>query len=123
MFGSLPTGVIANHPWQTLLFRPAKSYFPGGNNHPQGHLRRYPVDGTAPYPPYTTPPDHCLLDLFWMPSVQPYPISQPFATAGKINLNYQIAPFTYIERSTGMRAVLKSVKITALDPTLNVLGR
>jgi hypothetical protein len=118
IFGSLPTGVLAQHPWQTLLFRPAKSFFPGGNAHP-GAAVPNTADGssTPSYPPYTSLPDHCLLDLFWMPSVQPYPISQPFATAGKINLNYQIAPFTYIERSTGLRAVLKSVKITALNPT------
>lgn len=102
MFGSLPTGVKRKLPWQTLLFRPAKSYFPGGVNHPGGSQ--------------AGPPDHLLLDLFWMPVVEPYAISEPFATAGKINLNYQIAPFTYIKRDTGLRAVLKSVKMGALNP-------
>ena len=121
MFGSLPTGVMAQHPWQTLLFRPAKSYFPGGANHPgaavgaNGGLS--PGTGVIPYPPYSTPPDHLLLDLFWMPVVDPYPISEPFATAGKVNMNYQIAPFTYITRKTALRAVMQSVKITALNPT------
>ncbi len=103
MFGSLPTGVKANKPWQTLLFRPAKSYLPGEANHP----------GSAVW----GPPDHLLLDLFWMPVVEPYAISEPFATAGKINLNQQIAPFTNIRRDTGLRAVLKAVKLTALNPT------
>lgn len=117
VFGSLPTGVLRGLPWQTLLFRPAKSYFPGGNKHP-GAGQPYFADGTVPHPPYTVPPDHLLLDLFWMPVVEPYPISEPFATAGKINMNYQIAPFTYIRRDTGVRAVLQSVKITALDPNL-----
>ena len=106
MFGSLPTGVMQNKPWQTLLFRPAKSYLPGSVNHP----------GSAQW----GPPDHLLLDLFWMPVVEPYAISEPFATAGKINLNQQIAPFTNIRRDTGLRAVLKSVKITAMNPTQEV---
>jgi len=102
MFGSLPTGVMRNLPWQTLLFRPAKTYLPGGDTHP----------GSATH----GPPDHLLLDLFWMPVAEPYAISEPFATGGKINLNQQIAPFTNIKRDTGLRAVLKSVKITALNP-------
>ncbi|MGB8355539.1 MAG: Verru_Chthon cassette protein A [Chthoniobacteraceae bacterium] len=103
MFGSLPTGVLRGQPWQTLLFHPARSYLPGGAAHP----------GAA------TPPDHLLLDLFWMPVVEPYPISEPFATGGKINLNYQIAPFNYITRKTGLYAVLQSAKLTALNPNQN----
>lgn len=101
MFGSLPVGL--DHPWRTLLFRPAT--LPGYQNtysHPGG------ADPTIP--------DHLLLDLFWMPVVEPYGISEPFATSGKINLNTQIAPFTYITRTTGLLAVLKSVMITALNP-------
>lgn len=100
MFGSLSTGVQRGLPWQTLLFRPAATYLPGGLTHPGA----------------VSPPDHLLLDLFWMPVVEPYAISEPFATAGKINLNYQIAPFGYIKRDTGMRAVLQSSMITALNP-------
>ena len=102
MLGSLPTGVMQNKPWQTLLFRPAKSYLPGGVNHP----------GSAVW----GPPDHLLLDLFWMPVVEPYAISEPFATSGKINLNQQIVPFTNIRRDTGLRAVMKEVKVTAINP-------
>jgi uncharacterized protein (TIGR02600 family) len=101
MFGSLPTGVKALKPWQTLLFRPP-------------HL--FTGNSGSDHPGHASPPDHLMLDLFWMPVVEPYPISEPFATAGKINMNYQIAPFTYIKRDTGLRAVLKSVKITALNP-------
>jgi uncharacterized protein (TIGR02600 family) len=102
MFGSLPVGLrlAAPRPWQTLLFRPSKLT---GVTHPGG------AD------PRTR--DHLLLDLFWMPVVEPYMISEPLATTGKINLNYQIAPFTYIKRDTGLRAVLKPVMITALNPT------
>lgn len=128
MFGSLPTGVLANAPWQTLLFRPAKDYLPGGSNgsassatHPGAAVGagggQSPGTGVIAYPPYSKLPDHVLLDLFWMPVVDPYPISEPFATSGKVNLNYQIAPFTYITRNTALRAVLQSVKITAMNPT------
>jgi len=92
MFGSLPTGLISGQPWQTLLFRPD----PGG------------------HPGAVDPPDHLLLDLFWMPIVEPYAISEPFSTAGKVNMNYQIVPFTYIERSTAVRAVLQGTQIGAI---------
>lgn len=86
MFGSLPTGVKAGIPWRTLLFRP------------QANRPRDPAG----------PKDHLLLDLFTMPVVEPYAISEPFSTAGKVNMNYQIVPFTYINRNTGVRAVLGS---------------
>jgi len=94
MFGSLPTGVIRNQPWQTLLFRPQAGH-PGEGT---------PTSG----PPYTSPPDHLLMDLFWMPVIEPYAISEPFSTAGKVNLNYEMAPFSYIRRATALHAVFKS---------------
>ncbi|MEZ0388851.1 MAG: Verru_Chthon cassette protein A [Verrucomicrobium sp.] len=104
MFGSLPTQVKANVPWRTLLFRPDPS-------------------NAAATPPFThvgaqSPKDHLLLDLFWMPVVEPYAISEPFSTAGKINMNYQIMPFTYIQRSTGLHALLRSERVTAVPPTV-----
>jgi uncharacterized protein (TIGR02600 family) len=92
MFGSLPTGVKAGVPWRTLLFRPQPGHFGAG-----------------------APRDHLWLDLFWMPVVEPYAISDRFSTSGKINLNYQILPFTYIKRSTGLRALLKSEMVTAIS--------
>ncbi|MFN6018745.1 MAG: Verru_Chthon cassette protein A, partial [Verrucomicrobiota bacterium] len=92
MFGSLPTGVKAGVPWRTLLFRPQPS-------HPSHS---------------STIADHLLLDLFWMPVVEPYAISEPFSTAGKINMNYAIAPFDYISRKTGMAAVLRAEKLFAI---------
>jgi uncharacterized protein (TIGR02600 family) len=49
-----------------------------------------------------------------MPVVEPYPISEPFSTAGKVNLNYQIQPFNYITRSTALRAALHAVRVTAV---------
>ncbi len=106
MFGSLPTGVKRGLPWQTLLFRPATLI--NGVTHPGGGRPAILTSNFAA--------DHLLLDLFWMPVVEPYAISEPFATAGKINLNTQIAPFTNIRRQTGLYGVMKSVELTAIDP-------
>ncbi|MEZ0298733.1 MAG: Verru_Chthon cassette protein A [Candidatus Methylacidiphilales bacterium] len=104
MLGSLPTGVFANKAWQTLLFRPG----------PERHLGLGSPVNTPVGPPYVTPPDHLLLDLFNMPVVEPYAISEPLSTAGRINMNYQIVPFTYINRETGLRAVLKAEKLLSI---------
>jgi uncharacterized protein (TIGR02600 family) len=93
VFGSLSTGVLALKPWQTLLFRPGPPSHPGSAD----------------------PKDHLLLDLFWMPVAEPYAISEMFSTAGKVNLNYQILPFTYITRNTALMAVLASEKVAAVD--------
>jgi uncharacterized protein (TIGR02600 family) len=49
-----------------------------------------------------------------MPVVEPYAISEPFSTAGKVNLNYQIMPFGYLQRSTALRAALHSVRVTGI---------
>jgi len=94
MFGSLPTGVLSDRPWQTLLFRPDMSN--GGE------------PGFMPHPGANTPPDHLIMDLFWMPVVEPYAISEPLSTGGKINLNYQIVPFLHIQRNTALRGVFRS---------------
>jgi uncharacterized protein (TIGR02600 family) len=110
MFGSLPTGAPVGAtlsgtaitaptggptPWQTLLFQP----------------------GTGGHAGLGIPKDEYLLDLFWMPQVQPYAISEPFSTAGKVNLNYQIFPFTYIDRSTAIQSVLASEKVAEVPTT------
>ncbi|MEM1293931.1 MAG: Verru_Chthon cassette protein A [Verrucomicrobiota bacterium] len=100
MLGSIPTGIRDNIPWETLLFRPAPT---------QASSQHYGV---------ISPPDHLFLDLFWMPVVEPYAISEPFSTAGKINMNYQILPFSHIRRATGMHAVLKNEKVFAI-PTFD----
>jgi len=97
VLGSLPTGVKAGKPWRTLLFRPQQGH-PGGPSKLGG----------------VNPPDHLLLEYFWMPVVEPYAISEPFSTAGKINLNYQILPFTNIRRASGLHAVLAGERITAI---------
>lgn len=110
-FGSLPsvidqTNPNNSQPWRTLLFgkHPA-----AGSAHPGFGM---PASG----PPYLTAPDHAFLDLFTMPIVEPYAISEPFSTAGKVNMNYQIVPFNYLTRATAIRAVLKSTNIMAIPP-------
>jgi uncharacterized protein (TIGR02600 family) len=124
MFGSLPTGVwntggsvpssaaattgtafagMPARPWQTLLFRPhARSVAQGGSRTKQNHPGEY------------SPRDHHLLDMFFMPVVEPYAISEPLSVAGRINLNYQIMPFTNIKRATGLHALMKGEYMTAI---------
>ncbi|MDF1739701.1 MAG: Verru_Chthon cassette protein A [Verrucomicrobiales bacterium] len=92
MFGSLPTGVTTDTPWQTLLFRPDTSGGPGYASHPGAR----------------TPPDHLIMDLFWMPVVEPYAISEPLSTGGKVNINCELVPFLHIERNTAIRGVFRS---------------
>ncbi len=100
MFGSLlaPQAPWDKAGWKTLLFCPN----PAGDNHPGAQ----------------TPPDHLLLDLFNMPVVEPYAISEPFSTDGKVNLNYQLMPFSFIKRSTALRAALHPLRVTAIPNSL-----
>jgi len=115
MLGGLPThvGIDKSHtvkPWQTLLFRP--------ENSPGEH------DGANP------PADHYLLDLFTMPIVEPFAISEPLSTMGKINLNYKIAPFgyvkvgdrPYIERRTALYGLFKPVKLLLVPKNASWAG-
>lgn len=100
IFGSLPSGINPAQPaqsvlWQTLLFCP------------------YPAVDIS-HPGFVSPPDHLILDNFWMPVVEPYAISTSMATAGKINLNDQIAPFTYLHRNTALRTLLDDLRIPAI---------
>jgi len=104
MLGSLPTGSQSGNPWQTLLFCP----------NPAAVQATSDVLSASVHPGFASPRDHLLMDLFWIPMVEPYAISDSFSTAGKVNLNTQIIPFTNITRETGLEGVLKSVKITAL---------
>jgi uncharacterized protein (TIGR02600 family) len=105
IYGNLPTGA-----WRTLLFRPDRSYHRGAN----------PAN---PHFGSTSPPDMYLLDFFHMPVVEPYAISEPFSTAGKINMNAQMVPFSgYITRETGLRAVLASTRLTAYNSAVNAPG-
>ncbi len=98
--GSLPSRAVAGNPWETLLFNPVPASRDGTSISHRGDL---------------SPKDHLLADNFWMPIVDPYPISEPFSTAGKINLNTAIAPFSNIRRETGLAAALKPMSLAAFD--------
>lgn len=119
MFGSLPSNVwqapatlqgstgvggAQYNPWQTLLFRAYAKNTPAAKTDHPGELN---------------PRDHFLLDLFYMPVVEPYAISEPLSQAGKINLNYQIYPFTHIRRATALHALMKG-EFMATIPTIDV---
>ncbi|MCE0497450.1 MAG: Verru_Chthon cassette protein A [Methylacidiphilales bacterium] len=124
MFGSLPTTFLrslANNftgahqqGWQTLLFRRQPTH-PSYVNSPSS----YNASGSTATTGlgnglFSNAPDYLMMDLFWMPVVQPYAISEAFSTAGKINMNYQVIPFTYLERQTGLYAVLKHESVIAV---------
>jgi uncharacterized protein (TIGR02600 family) len=99
MFGTLPSRALEDPPapWETLLFCPN------------------PAGGQSTHRGWTSlPRDHYWLDLFYMPVVEPYAITENFATNGKINMNCQIAPFTYITRQTGLYALLRNMQISAV---------
>jgi len=113
-FGSLPTGVYGDpnggdqpelpRPWQTLLFcpnPPSRQSAPGVALTPEDHFG------------FSGVPDHQWLEFFWMPATEPRPLSVALATEGKVNLNHQIMPFTYIRRATAMHGALQGVRITA----------
>jgi hypothetical protein len=116
-FGSLVTGANSNWPWHTLLFRPDPNGGVGMDPQVDGHFGGARRDHSKLSPQQRMPKDHLLLDFFWMPIVEPYAISDTFATKGKINMNHEIWPFTYIERTTALHALLKSERITAIPDT------
>lgn len=105
MFGSLPSRVKGGEAWRTLLFRP-------NNPNPAAPSVWHP--GGPGYFNGVDPADHYIMDLFWMPVVEPYAISETFSSAGKVNINYQIVPFQYISRSTAIHAALKGELMTAI---------
>jgi len=109
VMGSLPSRVWdpnGNGAWTNLLFRPYVSY--------STNITGAPVASDATHPGAASPPDHYLLDLFWMPVVEPYAISESLSTAGKVNLNYQMLPFTHIRRATAVHAAMKGELMAAL---------
>ena len=121
MFGSLPNMLQANVPWSTLLFRPDLQK----NTDDKIHFGRRGVameedfsiiddSGNDLEAGSIFAPDHLWLDLFWMPIVDPFPISEPLSTLGKVNMNYEMIPFSYIKRATAMHAVLKSERLLAI---------
>lgn len=132
MLGSLPTGVHQGtgaspgeqrEGWRTLLFRPQlHRTIPAGSDerphlgapasikvtNPSGGKQQVLAMGG------TFPPDYTFMDFFWMPVVEPYAISEPGSTSGKINMNYQMVPFRHIRRATGLYAAMKGEMIHSL---------
>lgn len=108
-----PSPSILTNGWLTLQYSANPASLSSTLRDQRSALAGYNDAGSAIT--NTIPPDHLLLDFFQMPVVDPYPISDPFSTAGKVNLNYQIAPFSYINRDAALRGVLKSVMLTAVD--------
>ena len=129
IFGSLPTGIDPSptapimRPWQTLLFNPNPAANDVGTRfqHPGFGVSANSTANTVPAPPYTTVPDHYILDLFTMPIVEPYAISEPLSSQGKVNMNFRMAPFNYIRRDTGVRAVLKGTQMLAIPSSRTAL--
>ena len=124
-FGSIPSAVQANAPWTCLLFRPNVSdpiKFPHLGEPGNGMiwernrttLESLEVPQMASVTEDRYPADHLWLDYFWMPTAEPVHAASPFATQGKVNMNYQMFPYTYIKRATAMHAALKGEEILAI---------
>jgi hypothetical protein len=110
-FGSIPSGVAARVPWQTLRFRP--DYGMNNVTKTMTNVGQQPPPGKT-FANFCGPKDHFFLDMFWMPVVEPWSISEPFSTKGTINLNQQIYPFMYIERTTALHALLRGERMAAI---------
>ncbi|MEI6562314.1 MAG: Verru_Chthon cassette protein A [Verrucomicrobiota bacterium] len=113
IFGSLPVGNSPDLSWQTLMFSPNPNASTSNLRDARTGNVGIPEAGTVPAAGKA--PDFLLLDYFWSPVVEPYAISEAFSTAGKVNMNYQIAPFTYITRNTALRGVLRDTLLTAVQ--------
>ncbi|HRJ73587.1 MAG TPA: Verru_Chthon cassette protein A, partial [Terrimicrobiaceae bacterium] len=118
VFGTIPTAVRRTYeayrsnnfsqgrPWRTLLFCPNPDFEISGSS----GSRHYGA---------SDPPDYLLADLFNMPVAEPYAISEPLSTAGRINMNYQILPFTGIKRTTGLYALFSGQRVSAIPNSLS----
>jgi uncharacterized protein (TIGR02600 family) len=105
-----PTGPPNPEPWRTLLFCPNPiSRTSSANAKP--NTSDHPGFGA---PDFKIAPDHLWLEFFWTPVVEPQFLSPAFSTQGKVNLNCQMIPFTWIERTTALHAAFKGVRIPAI---------
>lgn len=107
-----PQGPPDPAPWRTLLFCPNPA------------SRTTPVSGVLTerdHPGFRLPMDHLWLDFFWTPVVEPTFLSPAFSTQGKVNMNFQMIPFTWIERSTALHAAFHGVRIPAIPSSAREL--
>ena len=125
LFGSLPAGFllmsnsaapnpsILSQGWLTLQFSPNPNALNTGGRDTKSYLAGYNDAGGTVSNPIL--PDHLLLDFFGMPVVDPFPMSDAFSSSGKVNMNCRIAPFSYINRESALRGVLRPLMVTAVE--------
>ncbi|MDB6140113.1 MAG: Verru Chthon cassette protein [Verrucomicrobiaceae bacterium] len=129
MFGALPSGMYGGRlnavdkavnptprPWQTLLFCPN----PAGRVSPASLPGRFDNEVRDHFG-FASPPDHLWLEFFWMPVTAPWALTRGFATEGKVNMNFQLMPYSWIHRATAMHGAMKGVRVTAV-PTCALMG-
>lgn len=121
IFGSLPTGVYghadnpAPRPWQTLLLCPnprARRTAPNSSEGPD--WKASIVDIQRDHFGFKSPRDHLWLEFFHLPAIAPDGFGDAVSTEGKVNMNYQMMPFTWIKRATAMHGALHGVRLTAI---------
>lgn len=114
-FGAIPSGVFGDasnatpRPWQTLLFCPN----PAGRSTSADKPGRYESTARDHFG-FATPPDHLWLEFFWNPVTAPWLMSTDFATEGKVNMNFQVLPWTWLRRATAMHGALQGVRMPAI---------
>ena len=114
-FGALLSGAYGDaqdatpRPWQTLLFCPN----PAGRTTAADQPGLYNAQGHD-HPGFASPPDHLWLEFFHQPVSQPWPMTSGFASEGKVNMNFQILPWTWLRRATAMHGALEGVRLTAI---------
>ncbi|MFZ4594813.1 MAG: Verru_Chthon cassette protein A, partial [Verrucomicrobiaceae bacterium] len=120
LFGSLPTGVYGHsinatpRPWQTLLLCPnPPSRTTAASQEAQWKASSTQKDHFG----FSSPRDHLWLEFFHLPTTEPEGFGDAVSTEGKVNMNYQMMPFTWIERSTAMHGALHGVRLTAIPST------
>ncbi len=121
IFGSLPTGVYGHgfdptpRPWQTLLLCPNP---PSRTTTPDQEPKWNTTTSTdRDHFGFSSPRDHLWLEFFRLPVTEPAGFGDAVSTEGKVNMNYQLMPFTWIKRATAMHGALHGVRVTAIPST------
>jgi len=75
------------------------------------------VEGFVPAQGWTDYRPYCSIALGGTPPAGSPALSTPCTTAGKINLNHPLVPFSNLRRATGIHALLKAERIMAIPDT------